>query len=121
MGKKRRLNTAKAKFAAKHANHPRARFLAQQRAATTEEVIPSVESAAEPIVELAAHDPEPTLTVKAVEPVPAETPIAPTAKAPRKKPTAPRKKKVATVKKTASAPRKTPKRAAKKKTTSTTA
>tara|TARA_Y100001963_G_scaffold43962_1_gene61702 strand:- start:9541 stop:9894 length:354 start_codon:yes stop_codon:yes gene_type:complete len=28
MGKKRRLNSAKAKFAAKHASHPRARLLA---------------------------------------------------------------------------------------------
>ena len=45
MGKKRRLNSAKTKFAAKRSAHPRAKLLAQQAAVETEtieEVLPEV-------------------------------------------------------------------------------
>jgi len=106
MGRKRRLNSAKAKFNAKHALHPRARLLATQRE-TTEDPPIVVESTPEVI-------PEPTPEVPLTAKTPAATTITPptpikakTAKAPRKK--------------TATSRRKTTKRATKKKTTSTTA
>ena len=104
MGRKRRLNSAKAKFNAKHALHPRARFLATQKE-TTEEPSVVVESTPEIIPE---PIPEVTLTAKtpAAPTITPPTPIkAKTAKAPRKK--------------TATSRHKTAKRVSKKKTTTT--
>ena len=42
MGKKRRLKSAKVKFASKHSHHPRARFLAQMQQQTQETSEPEI-------------------------------------------------------------------------------
>ena len=70
MGKKRRLNSAKIKFKAKHNNHPRARLLAKKAQeleeqnfidqAPVQETLPKIE------LEVNAASPEPT--VKKVDP-----------------------------------------------------
>jgi len=93
MGKKRRLNSAKLKFNAKHRNHPRAKLLAKRAQE-------SVESEAVEETVTLETSPEVVLEPKVVE-----TPTK------AKKTTAPRKKKATT-------PRK---RATKKKTNSASA
>jgi hypothetical protein len=113
MGKKRRLKSAKAKFNAKHSNHPRAKFLTQMATKTAEpEVVEVVPLALVSIGEETA--PEPKLTQKT-----AETPTLTT-------PTMPKPKlKTAKTKKTTISTRKrstsTKKRAPKKKTTAASA
>ena len=89
MGKKRRLNSAKAKFAAKHANHPRAKLLAH----TTTEPI-KVEVSEKPLL----SEVEEIVPVVSLTPKTVETPT----KAPPKT-TKPKK----TTKKTTTRPRKT--------------
>jgi|TARA_R110002020_G_scaffold65466_5_gene172961 hypothetical protein len=113
MGKKRRLKSAKAKFSAKHANHPRAKFLAQMAAKTAE---PEVVEVAPPELNLKVEEttPEPKLIQKT-----AETPTLTI-------PTVPKPKlKTAKTKKTTTSTRKrstsTKKRAPKKKTTAASA
>jgi len=77
MGKKRRLNSAKAKFAAKHANHPRAKLLSHM---TTEPI--KVEVSEKPLLpEVEEIVPAVSLTPKTVE----ITTKAPPKKAPTKK------------------------------------
>ena len=95
MGKKRRLKSAKAKFAAKHANHPRAKLLLHM---TTEPI--KVEVSEKPLL------PE----VEEIVPVVSLTPktVAPTIKATVKAPTTTTKTAPKTTK---------PKKTAKKTTT----
>ena len=107
MGKKRRLNSAKLKFNAKHRNHPRAKLLAQKAQPaippeTRQE--PEIEPE-EPKVEVVA----PEVVLKPIEPEIAVKVASPSPKV--KKTKAPRKKK-------ASTPRK---RTSRKKTTSASA
>jgi hypothetical protein len=104
MGKKRRLRSAKVKFAAKHSHHPRTRFLAQR--AQEPEVVEEVKVAEVPL-ETEKLTPEVILKEEAPKPSAKVTATPPTAK----KTTTPRKKKATT-------PRK---RATKKKTTSASA
>ena len=113
MGKKRRLNSAKAKFNAKHSNHPRAKFLAQMAAKTAE---PEVVEAVPPELNLKVEEtaPEPKLTQKT-----AETPTLtiPTTPKPKLK-TTKAKKTTTSPRKRSTSPRK---RAPKKKTTAASA
>ena len=60
MGKKRRLNSAKVKFAAKHGAHPRAKLLAQQTAVETE----TIEEGLPEVVEVVAETAPKTTTAK---------------------------------------------------------
>ena len=77
MGKKRRLNSAKAKFAAKHANHPRVKLLAHM----TTEPIEVEASESPPLPEVEEIVPVVSLTPKTVE----TTTKATSKKAPTKK------------------------------------
>ncbi len=61
MGKKRRLNSAKAKFRAKHSNHPRARLLNAN--AAVEDIAPVVVEAAQVEATLSAVLEEKTIEV----------------------------------------------------------
>jgi hypothetical protein len=67
MGKKRRLNSAKMKFNAKHANHPRMQHLSRQEEAA-ERVV--VAASPEPEVVVVAASPEPEVVVVAAAPKP---------------------------------------------------
>jgi hypothetical protein len=67
MGKKRRLNSAKMKFNAKHANHPRMQHLSRQEEAA-ERVV--VAASPEPEVVVVAASPEPEVVVVAASPEP---------------------------------------------------
>jgi len=60
MGKKRRLNSAKAKFAAKRRAHPRVKLLAQQAAAETE----TIEEVSPEVVEVVTNTPPKTTKAK---------------------------------------------------------
>ena len=62
MGKKRRLNSAKAKFKAKHANHPRSKLL---QARTIEEIVDTPAIVETPIIRVDTTKTEAVL--KAVE------------------------------------------------------
>ena len=75
MGKKRRLNSAKSKFKAKHANHPRLQYLNNQEEEMIEEVVAKTESI-----------PEVVLQEKKVEEKPKVTPKLKTTKKPRRSP-----------------------------------
>jgi len=68
MGKKRRLNSAKAKFNAKHATHPRMRHLSTQEEVVEEVVV--VAASPEPEVVVVAAAPEPEVVVVAAAPKP---------------------------------------------------
>ena len=107
MGKKRRLNSAKIKFKAKHNNHPRARLLAKKTQESEEhnliEEMASQETPLKVELEIKAAPPEPP--VKKVD--------SPEPKI--KKATQPRKKKPASSRKRTT---RSTKRAPKKKTTS---
>ena len=61
MGKKRRLNSAKAKFRTKHSSHPRARFLSAD--VVVEDVAPVVVEAAQVEATLSAVLEEETVEV----------------------------------------------------------
>ena len=74
MGKKRRLKSAKAKFAAKHANHPRAKLLLHM---TTEPIKVEV-SEKPPLPEIEVNVPVVSLTPKTVAPTIKATVKAPT-------------------------------------------
>ena len=92
MGKKRRLSSAKAKFATKHSAHPRARLLAAA-ADTTEnvEATPVVETKVEATpTPVAVETVTPEVEVKTVSPKKTTTTKRPP---PKKKATAPRKSK----------------------------
>ena len=107
MGKKRRLNSAKAKFSAKHKNHPRARFLAKKaQEAPKTEIVEEIKMA-DLLVEAEKLTIEVTLKQEKPEPV-MESLSSP----PKVKKTSPIKKKKTTTSK---------KRATKKKTTSAVA
>jgi len=67
MGKKRRLNSAKAKFSAKHANHPRAQYLNRQEE-VVEEVVMAITT--KPEVVIVAASPEPEVVMPPVPPEP---------------------------------------------------
>jgi len=67
MGKKRRLNSAKLKFNAKHSSHPRARLLAQEAQQTAEHTPAEETTIPTPPLEVEKVAPEPTLTLKTVE------------------------------------------------------
>ena len=67
MGKKRRLMSAKMKFNAKHANHPRMQHLSRQEEAA-ERVV--VAASPEPEVVVVAASPEPEVVVVAAAPKP---------------------------------------------------
>jgi len=71
MGKKRRLKSAKAKFGAKHSNHPRMLHLNGDEVPEVEEVLPEPE-------------PEVVLQEEKVEIKPKPTPKPKTAKKPRR-------------------------------------
>ena len=114
MGKKRRLNSAKAKFRAKHSNHPRMRLLMKDEKNTTiEEETPVVETTLTPAEEI----PEVKVAPKAVVTPTLTKALEP--KTPTLKTTTPKvtkaKKTTTTRKKTTTSPRK---RTTKKKTTS---
>lgn len=116
MGKKRRLNTAKAKFKFKHANHPRAKFLVKQEEMCD---LPStgVDSPPEPITPtIPEASPEVILA-----PPPETATITPPVIAKIAKKTTSQKKAPPTRKKSRPTPKKASKRATKKKTTSTPA
>ena len=105
MGKKRRLNSAKAKFASKHAAHPRMKALTTEEEEIQELPVPAVEFKAEGVaveVKPEVEQPEPAAEIKAKV----------TAKA---KTSATRKKKATT------STKKTRSRPTKRKTTSATA
>lgn len=57
MGKKRRLNSAKAKFSAKHASHPRAQYLNSQEE-VVEEVVMAITTKPEVVIVAASLEPE---------------------------------------------------------------
>jgi len=104
MGKKRRLNCAKAKFSAKLANHPRNKLLIKMQMATEEA----------DVVEELLIEAEPT---KVEKPAEAPTLTAPETPKPKKRNTRAKKTTTSTTKRSTS----TRKRAPKKKTTSATA
>ncbi len=107
MGKKRRLNSAKIKFKAKHNNHPRARLLAKKAQESEEQNFIDEELVREtpPKIELQVKAAPPEPTTKKVDPPKPEI----------KKATQPRKKKAAPSGKRTT---RSTKRAPKKKTTS---
>ena len=107
MGKKRRLNSAKIKFKAKHNNHPRARFLAKKAQELEEQNF--IDEA--PVQET---PPKIELEVKAVSPEPTVKKVDPP-KPKIKKVTEPRKKKAAPSRKRTT---RSTKKTSKKKTTS---
>jgi len=76
MGKKRRLNSAKAKFNTKHANHPRARYLNRQ-----EEVVEEVVMATtKPEVVMPLAPPELEVVMAPAEPEPEVVLVVPSPK-----------------------------------------
>jgi len=74
MGKKRRLNSAKAKFNAKHANHPRTRYLNNQEEVVEEVVVVAAAPKPEVVVVAAAPKPEVVLQEEKVEEAPKVAP-----------------------------------------------
>ena len=77
MGKKRRLNSAKMKFNAKHANHPRMQHLSRQEEVVEEVVMATTKpevvmplAPPEPEVVMAPAEPEPEVVVVAAAPKP---------------------------------------------------
>ena len=68
MGKKRRLNSAKAKFNTKHANHPRARYLNRQEEVVEEVVMPLAPPELEVVMAPAEPEPEVVLVVPSPKP-----------------------------------------------------
>ena len=93
MGKKRRLNSAKMKFNAKHANHPRMQHLSRQEEAA-ERVVVAASPEPEVVVVAAAPKPEVVLQEEKVEEAPKAAPKRKrTKKAPAKRR---RAKKIAT-------------------------
>ncbi len=93
MGKKRRLNSAKMKFNAKHANHPRMQHLSTQEEAV-ERVVVAASPEPEVVVVAAAPKPEVVLQEEKVEEAPKAAPKRKrTKKAPAKRR---RAKKIAT-------------------------
>jgi hypothetical protein len=76
MGKKRRLNSSKAKFNLKHAQHPRMRHLSKQEKTVEEDIIevqPEVVIEAQPEVVIEAQ-PEVVLQEEKVEETPKDAP-----------------------------------------------
>ena len=73
MGKKRRLNSAKMKFNAKHANHPRMQHLSRQEEAA-ERVVVAASPEPEVVVVAAAPKPEVVLQEEKVEEAPKAAP-----------------------------------------------
>jgi outer membrane biosynthesis protein TonB len=80
MGKKRRLKSAKAKFGAKHSNHPRMLLLNSVEAPEVEVVAPKPE----PEVVPPEPEPEVVLQEEKVEIKPKPTPKPKTAKKPKR-------------------------------------
>ena len=74
MGKKRRLNSAKAKFNAKHATHPRMRHLSTQEEVVEEVVVVAASPEPEVVVVAAAPKPEVVLQEEKVEEAPKAAP-----------------------------------------------
>ena len=105
MGKKRRLNSAKAKFASKHASHPR------MKAVMTDEE--EVQELPTPVVEFKAEEVAVEVKPEIAQPAPAEE-IKANVTAKAKTPTTRKKKAPTSTKKTRS-------RTTKRKTTSATA
>ena len=68
MGKKRRLNSAKAKFNTKHANHPRARYLNRKEEVVEEVVMPLAPPELEVVMAPAEPEPEVVLVVPSPKP-----------------------------------------------------
>ncbi len=108
MGKKRRLNSAKSKFASKHSNHPRMTLLMKQET-KTQHAEAEVHTEAEIHTEAETHtEVEP---VQEISPIPPPS-ISKTIERPKAKKAAAPRKKTSTTKK---------KRTPKKKTTSASA
>jgi hypothetical protein len=74
MGKKRRLNSAKMKFNAKHATHPRMRHLSTQEEVVEEVVVVAASPEPEVVVVAAAPKPEVVLQEEKVEEAPKAAP-----------------------------------------------
>ena len=94
MGKKRRLNAAKAKFRAKHNTHPRMRELLEAASDTVVSPVETIEKEVKVVIAATPVVPNPTLTAE----VP-ETKIA-TPKAPKTKKTTRKKSTTSTRKRT---------------------
>ena len=79
MGKKRRLLSSKKKFGVKHSSHPRVKMFATAAPAAVEtiETSPTLKPVIEEVVAETAEAVEPTISLIAEEPAPAETAVTP--------------------------------------------